>query len=67
MSIRIRFKQVCGKCPHRETQTEESALNSDKGRFMVDTLIFCKHEKVCKMYIEWDGPTISEALSTEED
>lgn len=62
MSIQINFKQVCHTCPHRKTQIDENVAYSDNQRYAVNTLISCEHEKVCKMYIEWEGPTITEAL-----
>ncbi len=62
MGIRINFKQICEKCPHRDTYLDENSLNMNNEIYYIDTIIDCKHAKVCKMYIEWDGPTITEAL-----
>ena len=62
MTIQINFKKYVKNCPHRKTYIEEDVLNMNNEPYSVNTVIGCKHEKVCKMYIEGYGPIITDAL-----
>lgn len=53
MSIIINFKKVCYQdCPYRKTYLKESIMYADSTEYMVETIIGCEHEKVCKAYLE---------------
>ena len=51
-AIKINFKEVCYSCKHRETYLNEEVFYGDNVRFAVGTIIGCKHEEVCKEYLE---------------
>lgn len=50
--VDIKFKEVCYTCPHRDTYMEDETFYGDDYPFAVMTRIGCKHEKVCKLYLE---------------
>lgn len=53
MSITINFKKVCYQdCPYRKTYLNENTMYTGNIAYMVETLIGCEHEKVCKAYLE---------------
>jgi hypothetical protein len=54
--IEIKFKFCCADCPNRETYINEDSLYSGITKEITVTVIGCKHEKVCKAYIEDETP-----------
>ena len=51
-NLTLNFKKVCYSCPNREIYVDEDALRSDNKPYILYTNIGCKHEDVCKMYLE---------------
>lgn len=51
-NLRINFKKICYSCPHRDTYIDEDALHADTKPHVIFTEIGCRHETVCKLYLE---------------
>lgn len=66
MMIESRLKKCCFNCPHSDIETKPYTRQHVCDEYPTkDTIIFCKHEPVCKMYHEETEAAANENTCTD--